>query len=60
MIFSWSEHSILSDVEEERPERFLVPALASSRQEERHEPPQHQLQFYLQFSPCLPGLSDCQ
>ena len=54
------EHSILSDLEEEKEEggdcseTFLVPALALYPPVIEDICP-HQLVFYLQFSPALPG-----
>ena len=54
------EHSILSDLEEEEEEEgdcsetFLVPALALCPPVIEDICP-HQLVFYLQFSPALPG-----
>ena len=51
-----TEQSMLSDVEEEDDftETFLVPALAFSPPPRENISP-HQLVFYLQFSPALPG-----
>ena len=52
-----TEHSILSDLEEEEEacrETFLVPALASTHPVGENIS-HHQLLFFIQFSPALPG-----
>lgn len=50
-----SEHSILSDIEEDCKEIFIVPCLVSSRFQEPITYSETDLEFYIQFIPILPG-----
>ena len=50
-----SEHSILSDIEEDYKDIFIVPCLVSSRFQEPITYSETDLEFYIQFIPILPG-----
>ena len=54
MMINNTEQSCLSDLEKEDEETFLVPSLAFSPLPRENISP-HQLVFYLQLSPALPG-----
>ena len=49
------EHSILSDIEEDCKETFIVPCLVSSTFQEPQTYSETDLEFYIQFMPILPG-----
>ena len=52
---SIAEHSILSDLEEVSNERFIIPSLVDFHCVESVECSETDLEFYLQFTPFLPG-----
>ena len=49
------EHSILSDIEEDCKETFIVPSLVSSKFQEPITYSETDLEFYIHFIPILPG-----
>ena len=55
----YSEHSILSDIEEDCKETFIVPSLVSSTFQEPITYSETDLEFYIQFVPILPGTKKC-
>ena len=54
-IFLFTEHSILSDIEEDCKETFVVPSLAQSHDVDLIKYSDFDLEFYIQFFPFLPG-----
>ena len=53
-----AEHSILSDLEEVSKERFIIPSLVDFYRVESVKCSETDLEFYLQFTPFLPGTSN--